>query len=94
MSANVKSLIWYYPSAFKAKGWTVPTTWADLMTLSGKIAATGETPWCGGIGSGTATGWPATDWLEELVLRDQGPTSTTSGSATRSSSTRPRSPRR
>jgi len=73
-SANVKSLVWYSPSAFKAKGWTVPTTWADLMTLSGKIAATGETPWCGGIGSGTATGWPATDWLEELVLRDQGPT--------------------
>jgi alpha-glucoside transport system substrate-binding protein len=74
MSANVKSLIWYSPSAFKAKGWTVPTTWADLMTLSQKIADTKETPWCGGIGSGTATGWPATDWLEELVLRDQGPT--------------------
>jgi alpha-glucoside transport system substrate-binding protein len=73
MSANVKSLIWYSPSAFKAKGYAVPTTWADLMTLSGKIAATGVTPWCGGIGSGTATGWPATDWLEELVLRDQGP---------------------
>ncbi|MDX6256071.1 MAG: alpha-glucoside transport system substrate-binding protein [Frankiales bacterium] len=73
MSANVKSLIWYSPSAFKAKGWTVPTTWADLMTLSQKIADTKETPWCGGIGSGTATGWPATDWLEELVLRDGGP---------------------
>jgi alpha-glucoside transport system substrate-binding protein len=73
MSANVKSLIWYSPSVFKAKGWTVPTTWADLMTLSQKIADTKETPWCGGIGSGTATGWPATDWLEELVLRDSGP---------------------
>jgi alpha-glucoside transport system substrate-binding protein len=72
-SANVKSLIWYSPSVFKAKGWAVPTTWADLMTLSQKIADTKETPWCGGIGSGTATGWPATDWLEELVLRDQGP---------------------
>jgi alpha-glucoside transport system substrate-binding protein len=72
-SGNVKSLIWYSPSAFKAKGYTVPTTWADLMTLSAKIKSDGGTPWCGGIGSGTATGWPATDWLEELVLRDQGP---------------------
>jgi alpha-glucoside transport system substrate-binding protein len=74
MSANDKSLVWYSPKAFTAAGYTVPTTWADLMSLSAKIAATGKTPWCGGIGSGTATGWPATDWLEELVLRDSGPT--------------------
>jgi alpha-glucoside transport system substrate-binding protein len=74
MSANDKSLVWYSPKAFAAAGYTVPTTWGDLMTLSGKIAAGGKTPWCGGIGSGTATGWPATDWLEELVLRDSGPT--------------------
>ena len=73
-SANVKSLVWYSPSAFTKAGYTVPTTWADMMALSAKIAATKETPWCGGIGSGTATGWPATDWLEELVLRDSGPT--------------------
>jgi alpha-glucoside transport system substrate-binding protein len=72
-SGNVKSLVWYSPSQFKAKGWTVPTTWADLMTLSATIKTAGTTPWCGGIGSGTGTGWPATDWLEELVLRDSGP---------------------
>ncbi len=29
-------------------------------------------PWCGGIGSGTASGWPATDWLEEVVLGTYG----------------------
>ena len=73
-SANAKSLVWYSPSAFKAKGYTVPTTWQQMMDLSAKIAATGTTPWCGGIGSGTATGWPATDWLEEIVLRNSGPT--------------------
>jgi len=44
------------------------------MTLSAKIKSDGGTPWCGGIASGTATGWPATDWLEELVLRNSGPT--------------------
>jgi alpha-glucoside transport system substrate-binding protein len=73
MSANMKSLVWYSPKAFKAAGYTVPTTWADLMSLSAKIAASGKgKPWCGGIGSGTATGWPATDWLEEVVLRQGG----------------------
>src|SRR5262249_53911373 len=69
MSANMKSLVWYSPKMFSDAGYTVPTTWADLMTLSGKIATAGKAkPWCGGIGSGTATGWPATDWVEEVVL--------------------------
>ena len=75
MSANMKSLVWYSPKAFTAAGYNVPTTWADLMTLSAKIAADGKSkPWCGGISSGTATGWPATDWLEEAVLGTYGGT--------------------
>src|SRR5450432_550686 len=72
-SANFKSLVWYSPSAFSAAGYTIPTTWDDLAALSDKIAAAGKgKPWCGGISSGTATGWPATDWLEETVLSSQG----------------------
>jgi alpha-glucoside transport system substrate-binding protein len=73
MSANMKSFVWYSPKAFTAAGYKVPTTWTDLMSLSDTIAKSGKgKPWCGGIGSGTATGWPATDWLEELVLRQGG----------------------
>ena len=74
MSANMKSLVWYSPSYFKAHNYTVPTTWKDLMSLSAKIASdnNGAKPWCGGIGSGTASGWPATDWLEEAVLGTYG----------------------
>ncbi|MFE9427234.1 ABC transporter substrate-binding protein [Kitasatospora sp. NPDC006697] len=75
MSANMKSLVWYSPKAFQQAGYQVPKTWADLMTLSDTIAksgANGGKPWCGGLGSGTATGWPATDWLEEVVLGAQG----------------------
>jgi alpha-glucoside transport system substrate-binding protein len=71
-SANMKSLVWYSPKSFTAAGYKVPTTWAEMMTLSDTIAATGKKPWCGGIGSGTATGWPATDWLEQVVLRTGG----------------------
>ena len=73
MSANMKSLVWYSPKAFSQAGYKVPTTWNDLMSLSGKIASSGKgKPWCGGIASGTATGWPATDWLELVVLGQYG----------------------
>lgn len=75
MSANMKSLVWYSPKYFKDNGFAVPTTWADMLKLSDQIAAkmTGAAkPWCGGIGSGTASGWPATDWLEEVVLGKYG----------------------
>jgi alpha-glucoside transport system substrate-binding protein len=73
-SASVKSLVWYSPSEFADKGYTVPTTLAELKTLSDKIAADGSKPWCAGIGSGDATGWPVTDWMEDFMLRLSGPT--------------------
>jgi len=72
LGSNVKSFVWYSPKTFKDKGWTVPTSWAELISLSDKIAATGTKPWCAGIESGDATGWPATDWIEDLILRESG----------------------
>jgi alpha-glucoside transport system substrate-binding protein len=71
----MKSLVWYSPKMFADNGWTIPTTWAELITLSDTIAASGvvDKPWCAGIGSGDATGWPATDWLEDVMLRVNGP---------------------
>ena len=77
MSANMKSLVWYSPSYFKQHNYQVPTTWQDMMSLSAKMVtdakgANGFKPWCGGIASGTASGWPATDWLEEVVLGKYG----------------------
>jgi alpha-glucoside transport system substrate-binding protein len=68
MQSNFKSLVWYSPKAFAQAGYQVPTTWEAMMQLSDQIANSGQKPWCGGIGSGTATGWPATDWLEQIVL--------------------------
>jgi alpha-glucoside transport system substrate-binding protein len=66
---NVKSFVWYSPAMFKKNNWTIPTTWADLLKLSDTIAATGIKPWCAGFESGTATGWPGTDWIEDFMLR-------------------------
>ena len=72
LMASVKSFVWYSPKLFADKGYEVPTTWDELMSLTEKIAATGEKPWCAGIESGGATGWPATDWIEDMVLRQGG----------------------
>jgi alpha-glucoside transport system substrate-binding protein len=73
MNFNVKSLVWYPKKAFEAKGYQVPTTIAELEALTNQIKADGTTPWCVGIESAGATGWPATDWIEDFVLRYGGP---------------------
>ena len=67
--ANGKSFVFYPKKAFDEAGYTVPTTWAELMTLTEQIAADGDTPWCIGIESGAATGWTMTDWIEDVMLR-------------------------
>ena len=66
---NGKSFVWYPKKAFDAAGYKVPTTWDELTALQNQIVADGDTPWCIGIESGAATGWPVTDWLEEMMLR-------------------------
>ncbi len=71
--ADVKSLVWYVPENFDDAGYEVPTTMEDLKALTEQIVADGGTPWCIGLGSGGATGWPATDWVEDLMLRTQTP---------------------
>lgn len=69
VSISVKSLVWYPKAAFEAGGYAVPQTHAELLALTEQIKADGTTPWCIGIESGPATGWPATDWVEDYVLR-------------------------
>ncbi|RPE71713.1 maltose-binding protein /trehalose-binding protein /sucrose-binding protein [Pacificibacter maritimus] len=70
---DLKSLVWYSPENFEDAGYEVPETMEDLKALNDQIVADGGTPWCLGLGSGAATGWPATDWVEDLLLRTQTP---------------------
>jgi alpha-glucoside transport system substrate-binding protein len=69
---NLKSMIWYPKAAFDEAGYQVPETWDDLLALSDQIVADGGTPWCVGFESGAASGWPATDWMEDIMLRTAG----------------------
>ncbi|RCV52309.1 ABC transporter substrate-binding protein [Marinitenerispora sediminis] len=73
LGANVKSFVWYSPSYFADNGYEVPETWDDMIELSDAIVEAGDKPWCAGIESGDATGWPATDWVENVMLRENGP---------------------
>ncbi|NYF08871.1 alpha-glucoside transport system substrate-binding protein [Leifsonia sp. AK011] len=74
LMASVKGFIWYSPSQFKEWGVEVPTTWDEMLALTKTIQEkTGTQPWCAGFGSDAATGWPGTDWVEDLVLRQSGP---------------------
>ena len=71
VSANTKSFVWYPKKAWDAAGYKAPTTIDELNTLTQKITSdkTATTPWCMGIESSAATGWPATDWFEDLIMR-------------------------
>ena len=71
--ADVKSLVWYSPENFADAGYEVPNSMEELKALTDQIVADGGTPWCIGLGSGGATGWPATDWVEDMMLRTQTP---------------------
>jgi len=69
ISADLKSMVWYNPKAFAAAGYEIPGTWDELMALSDRMVADGNTPWAIGLESGAASGWPGTDWIEDIMLR-------------------------
>ncbi len=70
---TAKSLVWYSPKVFADRGLEVPTSWDELTSMTDDLAASGTTPWCIGIRADGATGWVATDWVEDMVLRFAGP---------------------
>jgi alpha-glucoside transport system substrate-binding protein len=69
---NLKSMVWYPKDDFDKAGYKEPETWDELMALSDQIVADGGTPWCVGFQSEGSTGWPATDWVEDIMLRTAG----------------------
>jgi alpha-glucoside transport system substrate-binding protein len=75
-----KSLVWYRPDVFDRYGWEVPATFDELEALADRVGEldfdTSDeriAPWCFSMAAGTATGWAATDWVEDVVLRIDGP---------------------
>jgi alpha-glucoside transport system substrate-binding protein len=73
VKASIKSTIWYNPKEFAANRWEIPKTWGKLLSLSSRIVAEGKTPWSIAVESGGASGWPASDWIQEILLHESGP---------------------
>ena len=73
IKADVKSIIWYSPANFEALGYEVPTTWEELDALVEQMVADGQVPWSMGFESGDATGWTGTDFVQDIMLVQQGP---------------------
>ncbi len=70
---NVKSTVYYPQAAAQQAGLAEPPQTMDqLSQLTDQLAGTGTTPWCFGIEGGSSTGWPATDWVENLMLINYG----------------------
>lgn len=73
VKTDLKSIVWYNTAIFNDNGYEIPTTLDALFALSDQMIADGITPWCIGIESGPATGWTFTDWMEDMILRFEGP---------------------
>ena len=66
---NYKSIVFDHEPSFEAAGYEIPATYEELVALSEQAVADGWTPWCFGYESGGATGWPGTDWIEDIYGR-------------------------
>jgi len=73
VKADIKTIIWYSPAVFEAKGYEVPGTWEALDSLVEEMVANGDVPWSLGMESGDATGWTGSDFIQDLLLVQQGP---------------------
>ncbi len=68
----VKGLIWFSPKVQDFSS-SPPATWDALQSAIQQNASKADKPWCLGLESQAASGWPGTDWIEDFVLREAGP---------------------
>jgi alpha-glucoside transport system substrate-binding protein len=76
VKAQLKSLIWYDPAQLPLRYQTMlksaDLTWNQLISVSKDLEATGTSPWCVGVEDSSNSGWPGTDWIEDIVLHQSG----------------------
>jgi alpha-glucoside transport system substrate-binding protein len=75
MKADTKGTIWYNPGYFADNGYdplTADSSFQDLIDLSDQIVADGKTPWSHGEFANGGTGFPGTDWIQQILLNEAG----------------------
>jgi multiple sugar transport system substrate-binding protein len=60
--------MYYVPSVWQARGYTIPTTLDELKTLAARMKSDGLVP----IGFGDKDGWPAMGYFDIIDLRENG----------------------
>lgn len=68
VKADLKSVVWFNTRVSDRK----PRTWDELRTLTSDLIGRGLTPWCLGLEANSTSGWPGTDWIEDILLRQAG----------------------
>jgi DNA-binding SARP family transcriptional activator/ABC-type glycerol-3-phosphate transport system substrate-binding protein len=71
--ANSKAVVWTREPQFTRSGYRPPADWNSFIALADRIVADGQTPFCLELAFPGNDGWPATDWVEMVVLRTAGP---------------------
>lgn len=69
LKATLKGLVWYGPEAARLGE---PDDWQDLVRTAARFSSDGTRPWCVGLESAGAPGWPGTDLIENILLRQSG----------------------
>lgn len=75
MKADTKATIWYSPQAFNDAGLEPlddGASFDDLVNLSQEFVDKGMPPWSMGVEAAEASGWPGTDWIQQIILNELG----------------------
>lgn len=71
--SSLNGWIFYSPAALDAANQKVPTSWAELLTLSEYLRAkTGTPPWCEGFSANASSGSIGANFVDDMVLREDG----------------------
>lgn len=74
LMASVNGWVFYSPHEFFELGVSIPSTWSQLLAITKTIQEkTGAPPWCDGFSEGAQSGSAGVDWIDDLVLRFEGP---------------------
>jgi alpha-glucoside transport system substrate-binding protein len=70
VNTALQGLVWYDPKNYD--GPKPPSAWDALATWAAGKSRQGTAPWCIGLESGPASGWPGAVWIEQFMLQAHG----------------------
>ncbi|MEU8288402.1 extracellular solute-binding protein [Micromonospora sp. NPDC048905] len=72
IATHLKSVVWYDPTELKKFGQDPPATWDELVSLTQRRIGAQQVRWCLAMSSQSVSGWPGTDWIEDILLHQSG----------------------